>query len=176
MSARHRALRLLLHVAIPLALGGFIYLAWRADDLRVFAWARTCGLGPAVAVIRDRAAHALPMVPRFVRYCASDGLWVYAVTSFMAEVWRCGERRPRRLWMAAAPVLALGWELAQLARIVPGTFDLADMLAYALGYLGACATFRGAWRARRIDQPIRSTLLAIDASADASSHRAVSNG
>ncbi len=50
--------------------------------------------------------------------------------------------------MATGPLLALGWELAQLVGVVPGTFDPADIVAYALALQTALLIHRAGASAR----------------------------
>lgn len=130
------------HVVAPLAAGIAVYLLFRSNALLVFRWIELAGLGGALAELRALAAPLRPLLPGWFLYSAPDGLWVYAVTSFMCLTWRDESAARAALWIAAGPVLAIGWELAQLLRLVPGTFDPADLVSCAIATGASIAAHR----------------------------------
>jgi hypothetical protein len=124
-----------LHVVLPLATGSIIYLLWRSPDLAVFDWARAIGLTHALERIRSLVSPLAPSIPAPALYSLPDGLWAYSLTACLALVWRDRPGWMRTLWLGACVVLTLGSELGQLLQLVPGRFDVADVLFYGAGIL-----------------------------------------
>ncbi|HSU14625.1 hypothetical protein [Longimicrobium sp.] len=117
---------------LPIALGSAVYLLWRSPRLRVFRWMEAASLDGALA--SARAVVAGIRLPGWMLFSLPDALWVYAFVACMALIWRGKPVRQAAFWIALGPALSLGSELAQLAGIVPGTFDPADF------WLGALAS------------------------------------
>lgn len=115
------------HVAVPLALGGFVYLGFRPKLPRLFAPLEALGFRGGLL------EGYLP--PRFVDVFP-DVAWAYALTALLVLVWGTRELRGK-LWIAVGPGLAAGWELGQLAGIFPGSYDLADLVFGVAGALAA---------------------------------------
>lgn len=131
----------MVHVVAPLACGTAIYVVRRSNNLVLRAWmpelARTAsfeGLGAATAALRDA-------LPGWVLFNLPDGLWAYALTAGLALTWRSGPRRVRTAWLGFALVLAVGFELAQLFGVFPGTFDVRDLVASCAAWSAACWAF-----------------------------------
>ncbi|MDG1478955.1 MAG: hypothetical protein P8R54_05155 [Myxococcota bacterium] len=138
MSARY----FFLVVVLPLVVGGLIYILLRADTLLMFQWAENLSLTALITHGRAAAAPLLPWVPGFVLFSIPDGIWVFSATAFFARLWHDGPLWARALWIGAAPIMAIGGELGQIVGLVPGTFDVLDLLAYAAATLGALAIAR----------------------------------
>lgn len=135
LSARAAALRklaLLFHVILPLAAGSFIYLAFRhlAPLPHALAWL------PGRGLLRGYAP------ARFVDVFP-DMAWAYALTALQVLLWRSGPPRARWLWISTAPLCAVGWELGQAARFIPGTFDWGDLVGSLVACALAVITLRG---------------------------------
>lgn len=129
-----------LHVWLPILAGGLIYICWRDPDLLMFRWFRAVGLGNMVNHLRAAAVASQPSLPRWFVYCLPDGLWVYALTAFMARVWGgSGSSVFAMAWISLGLVIGAGSELGQLAGIVPGAFDRVDLLFS--GFAAALAIF-----------------------------------
>ncbi len=138
MSARY----FLLAVVLPIVAGGLIYILFRTDTLLMFQWAEAMSLTDLITRSRAAAAPLLPWVPGFVLFSIPDGVWVFSATAFFARLWHDGPLWQRALWIGAAPVMAIGGELGQIVGLVPGTFDVLDLLAYVAATLGALAVAR----------------------------------
>jgi hypothetical protein len=100
---------------------------------------------PSLATVARYAAHvALPLAGGVAIYAlrpttwiknhAPDALWGYATGAFVSLVWLGANGRARIFWMIAGLALVAGYELGQAARIVPGTFDVVDLIV-------SCAAF-----------------------------------
>lgn len=122
-----RASVLLRHCAIPLLVGGAIYVCWRSSSLLMFGWFSRIGLADSILTIRAHSSFLGMYVPEFVRYSLPDGAWVYAATFYQAYVWQSGPSKLFWLWSIIPPALAIGGELGQAVRLVPGTFSITDL-------------------------------------------------
>jgi hypothetical protein len=140
---RHSALglRVGLHVGLPLAIGLLAYAAWRSKDIRVVAWmSRIAPRG--VDAVQGSGASRLPAI---LLGSLPDAAWAWAFGAALALVWRHQSRRQTIPWLVAGGFAALSAELAQAIHVLPGTFDVADLVAIALGYaLGAVTARAGA--------------------------------
>ena len=127
---------LVLHVVLPVAIGGIVYVGWRTRGLLLWDWAAEAGLDDAFGGLRDGLFAAWPAPPEWVRFSLPDALWVYALTWGVARLQRASSPRVRALWLAVPALLGPGAELLQLVGL-PGTFDALDLIlclfAFALG-------------------------------------------
>ena len=130
-------------VVLPIVVGGLIYILFRTESLLMFRWAESLSLTDLITRGRAAAAPLLPYVPGFVLFSVPDGVWVFSATAFFARLWHDGPMWMRAGWIGAAPAMAIGGELGQIVGLVPGTFDVLDMIAYIGATLGAL------WIARR---------------------------
>jgi hypothetical protein len=125
----HSRVFLSVHILLPLVLGGFIYICWRETNLLMFRWLGAVGLDPLTNALRSLTAPAKKVLPHWFVYSLPDGLWVYALTSFMLLVWRNTDSLPTKmLWCSLGLLLGAGIEIGQLAGVVPGTFDYGDLI------------------------------------------------
>jgi hypothetical protein len=133
LSPRVRCRLWILHVVLPIFVGAAIYVSWRSPWLLVFTWIDTIGVAPVVADVRAAALPVRAQLPSWVLFSLPDALWVYAVTWSMALVWnRKLEATSARCWVLAGGLLACSGEVGQALRIVPGTFDVGDVLCYVI--------------------------------------------
>lgn len=130
-----RARAALLHVVLPLAGGVALYLALRAPDIRLFAWARALALDPVVAALRAAAAPLRPHAPAWLLGSAPDGAWAYAFGAALGSMWQGqGGARGARAWLAAGAAMTAFLEIGQGAGLVPGVFDPLDLVFMLGGY------------------------------------------
>ena len=149
----------LLAVVLPIVVGGLIYILFRTNTLLMFEWAETLSLTDLIIAGREAAAPLLPWVPGFVLFSVPDGVWVFSATAFFARLWHDGPLWMRLGWIGAAPAMAIGGELGQIIGLVPGTFDVIDMIAYIAAGLGAVWIARiSADRAAGLTPPPAATL------------------
>jgi hypothetical protein len=127
------------HVLLPLLVGASIYTLWRSRHLLVFGWYRATGLGHLVEYVRHVAYPFRSAVPQVILYSLPDALWVYSFTAALALIWRFESKSlPRLIWLLIPSVLAVGAEFGQALHLVPGTFDLSDIISYIIaGVLGS---------------------------------------
>jgi hypothetical protein len=124
--------------------GSLLYMLARPRGLIAFGWFAAVGLGDALAKVRAAVLPFTTALPSFVRFSVPDGLWAFAFTRAMILVWSGTWSRASAPWILLAPMVAIGSELGQGLRIVPGTFDVVDLLSVTLG--SALALWRMNWR------------------------------
>lgn len=112
---------------MPVTLGGAIYLRWRNTNLLMFRWFRVFGLETVVVWLRAGAAEPTGW-SFWLAYSLPDGLWVYALTALMIFLWRDARSPMKFLWPSLGLLLGAGSELGQLAGVVPGSFDVVDLV------------------------------------------------
>jgi hypothetical protein len=110
--------------------GGLIYLLWRPETIRLFAW-----IGPAkdwsiYTTIRDLGSVARPH--HFIVYSLPDGLWLASFGHALLVVVRDASAASRAAWLAVPVTLGIGSEFLQMMGIVGGVFDRNDILAYSI--------------------------------------------
>lgn len=132
----------LIHVVLPLLIGGLIYIFWRVDHLFMFRWFDMLGLTPIIESMRAVAMPARPFVPDWILFSLPDGTWVYACVAFFGRLWREGPRWAQVLWIGMGPAMAIGGELGQIPGWVPGTFDWVDFVCYVVATV---ISFAFAW-------------------------------
>lgn len=115
-------------VFAPLALGAAVYLLCRAHPPRALAWLP--GRGALVPYGLGPLADQLP-----------DALWAFALTALQRLVWARERSLRAALWTASAPAAVALWELAQRARLVPGTFDPWDLVVSFVACAAAVIAF-----------------------------------
>lgn len=125
----------LVHVLLPIVVGGLIYTFWRKPTLLVFSWYDFVGLNELVACVRNGAQSLYSSLPAWFLFCLPDGLWVYSMTTFMAGLWVNTPKPYLLFWVSLAPIMAIGGELGQFLGFVQGTFDTTDILFYFAGLI-----------------------------------------
>ena len=143
----------LLHVVLPMLVGSLIYACWRDYTLPMFRWFELAGVGPVVQQLRIAATPMQAGLPAWVEYSLPDAIWVYALTAFMALVWKGTNFRVRAMWISAGLLLGAGSELGQLAGYVPGSFDASDffLCVFAAGLALVLTSERISFKRRQND-------------------------
>lgn len=118
---------------LTLVLGSFIYISFRQNTLVMFSWLDRVNL---LEVISDYRLFTLPWVenlPNWFLYSLPDGLWLFSYLSILLAVWDNTISKHNVLWFLLVPSVAVFSEIGQLFSIVPGTFDLIDLIFYIVG-------------------------------------------
>ena len=123
------------HVVVPLVIGTLTYATWRSTDVRIVGWmSRIAPRG--VAAMQGTGASRLPAV---ILGSLPDAAWAWAFGAALSLVWFGRAWREKAPWLAAGALLALCAEVGQAVGVVPGTFDVIDLAAIALGYAAGAA-------------------------------------
>ena len=115
-----------------LSAGGMIYILFREEELLLYTFANHIGIGEELLQLR----FSLPSVhpPLWISNSLPDGWW-----SASYVLLRHGRRRPfgarsQLCWASVIPLLGIISELMQGIGILPGVFDIADLLCYIIPY------------------------------------------
>jgi hypothetical protein len=142
--------RLWIHVALPLVIGGLVYVLFRKKELILFDWLSFLQLDALVRAARDAVAPIRSAVPSWILFNLPDALWGWALGGFMGCVWRDGNARARAAWVGAGAAMVAAFELLQAPGVVPGTFDWVDLLVSCVAYAsGVAVSTRDEKRGRR---------------------------
>ena len=143
---------LFFHVCFPIILGAGIYSLWRSKRLLVFTWYGWLGLQAPLLALRANLAGVRHFLPDFVLYSLPDALWVYSFTFLMQSVWfRHSRSYGRTFWILLPVSLAVGAEIGQFFKVVPGTFDLMDIAGYVAAWAAASMFIRTCCRRDQLE-------------------------
>lgn len=118
-----------------LLLGGIIYLLFRPLKVLFFNWIRAVGLESQLNLVRLKSLPISRYLPDWVVYSLPNGLWAFAYALLITVIWSGSKSWLRYFWMASIPVLVLGYEFLQYARIIPGTFCVQDIIVGLAGLI-----------------------------------------
>ena len=117
----------MIHVIIPLVIGGFIYVFFRVKTLRFFVWINKIGFSDIVNEIRTITYPYKEIFPNWFLNSFPDGLWVYSFSAMLFFTSKNYFIRNKILLMLPF-VLVLIMEVLQLLHIICGTFDIMDLV------------------------------------------------
>ena len=114
-----------------LAAGGLIYVLFRPDTTLLFCALVKAGFTESLYQIRASLSVGLPY---WVVYCLPNALWVAAyilITDMVLTGWAM---RPKLLTASVIMAIGVASEMLQSVALLPGTFDVADIVAYIAPY------------------------------------------
>ena len=115
---------------VMLLLGGIIYLLFRPTTLLLFHTLDLVGLMPLVTDCRTLAATCQPS--EFVVYSLPGGLWATSYILLVFSLLGRAMRWQRMIVASIIPLAGICSELIQQAGLLPGVFDTADLVCYAV--------------------------------------------
>ena len=110
-------------------MGGMIYVLWRSDSLLMFHWFATLGIDQQIRQLREAVAPYSGALPSAVCFSLPQALWLLSGILYSHSIWRDVSTLSWLFWTALLVVTALVAELGQLVGIVPGRFDIWDLLS-----------------------------------------------
>ena len=121
---RNRYINIVLAL-VSLIVGGFLYILFRPTSVIGQAFNGF----PFVQFIRSGIGH---QINPFLKFYLSDGLWSFSLCCCLHAVHNPGIKGSI---VCGLLVTALGllWEVLQLCKLAPGTFDKLDIVMYLLG-------------------------------------------
>lgn len=114
----------LLNVILPLLIGGLVYVLFRPSTLNVFKWIDAVGLTNIIQILREKCE--VISISKFIVYNLPMGLWTYAFCFSLLRNFR--NQIIGRYWIWSVLVINLTSEIGQLVALVPGTFDVVDIV------------------------------------------------
>ncbi len=109
-------------VAAPLGLGSLIYIGFRSKTLLMFKFIEALGISSSIEFVRVQLQD-VPL-PKWVLYSLPDGCWTLAFTSFVLQ----NTDKKLTTWLVFPIAMSIGAEIGQWAKLIPGTFDITDLL------------------------------------------------
>ena len=116
-----------------LLLGGLIYIAFRQDTLKMFSWFDSINLSAVISKLRLFTLPLSDYLPNWFLYSLPDGLWLFSYLSVLLVVWDNVISKHNIHWLLLVSVVAIFSEIGQFFKIVPGTFDIFDLIFYLGG-------------------------------------------
>jgi|JI9StandDraft_2_1071091.scaffolds.fasta_scaffold10561_7 hypothetical protein len=116
MSRPNTILFILFHVFLPLLVGSLIYLIFRLE-----------------AVSQSSTPNFL--IFSTLIYSLPDSCWLYAMLSSLLLIWKNQADYWFQFWIVLTFICAIGTEIFQSQNIIPGTFDLFDIIFYSLAFI-----------------------------------------
>lgn len=120
---------------ISLLLGSLIYIIFRSTSLKMFSWYKVIGVNDFVLQLRRYFEGYKYLIPNWVLFSLPDGLWTFSYVCLMLWIWKGRVTLKNIFWIIIIPVVAVFSEVAQLFKILSGTFDLSDLFFYLFGII-----------------------------------------
>lgn len=111
---------ILLHISVPLIFGIAIYALWRGIFL----------FDPMQSIFPLQESTQLP---NWIKFNLPDGLWFYAFLSTIFCIWKDMDNGYLIIWLLVAMIMSAFLEIGQACKVIQGTFDFNDLLAYFAG-------------------------------------------
>lgn len=125
-------MKLISGVASLLA-GAVIYLLFRSKNLLGFELLNRIGVGPWADRMRSYTADV--RLPDVVVNSLPGGLWALGYILVIDSIFGHQSRSTRIVWASVIPLLGLCSEVLQGVGLLPGVFDLWDLVCYALPFI-----------------------------------------
>jgi hypothetical protein len=107
----------------------------------MFHWADSLGLTGLIGTMRTWVDGIDRYLPTWTIYSLPFALWVSSYLFFIKGIWGNSISLVRYVWFWCIPVIAIAAELAQSMHIIPGRFDIVDLVMIILAtILGFVAT------------------------------------
>ena len=124
---------ILLHIILPLLIGGGIYIGFRSESLLLFQWIEYIGGINLVLELRSLVTDI--SLPDWILYSLPDALWLYAFAYSILLIWNKQISRTSLACLAIVFIIGIGHELGQFYGIISGTFDPLDLVLSILALL-----------------------------------------
>lgn len=115
--------------SISLIIGGLIYVVFRSESLIMFSWFDKLGLSESISVLREIFGNKT--IYSWLNYNMPAALWLFAYMYVIDAIWNNFDNailyKPF-FWLM--PIIAILSEFLQLLDLMPGTFDILDLLSY----------------------------------------------
>lgn len=109
--------------------GGLVYLGCRPTSLYLFKW---CGIDEATPWLSRLREFMEGKLPYWAIYELPAGLWAMSYALFILPIWQFNLRESIP-YLSVIPTLGLISEILQLFGMIPGNFDIIDIVSYLLG-------------------------------------------
>lgn len=110
--------------------GCAIYLFYRSKSLYIYHWCQPLCISELIDTCRH-SAQRYP-VSDFTRFCLPDGLYCTAYILIIDAIWNKDSRLVKFLIIYFVPTIVIGSEFMQYFGVIRGTFDMIDLVCYAI--------------------------------------------
>lgn len=110
--------------------GCAIYLLFRSKTLNIYQWCSALGLSKRIDYLREIAQTW--DIPDLVKYSLPDGMYCAAYILIVDAIWHKEHTIYKYVAISLVPIVTIGSELLQSLHLVRGTFDIFDLICYAL--------------------------------------------
>lgn len=114
--------------ALPIVLGGLIYLTYRTETLLMFGWFNKIGLSEMVSFLRSNEQIQNLTIPDWVKFSLPNALWLFSFTYALLILWDFKINKQSAFWLFIVPTAGLSSEIGQSIGIISGTYDKVDLL------------------------------------------------
>jgi len=121
----------IIEIAVSLGclfVGGIIYIAFRSKSLLMFSWFDAIGLSGTIDGLRECASTI--DLPYSVKYCIPNAFWTISYILMVDALVSINNHKV--IWAVSLPIIAIMLEFGQKFGVVAGTFDIGDILCYAI--------------------------------------------
>lgn len=113
--------------------GAVIYLLFRSKNLLGFELLNRIGVEPWADRMRSYTADV--RLPDMVVNSLPGGFWALGYILVIDSIFGNQSRSTRIVWASVIPLLGVCSEVLQGVGLLPGVFDLWDLVCYALPYI-----------------------------------------
>lgn len=117
----------ILHILLPLTIGGLLYILFRDNGLLMFEWFNVLGVTDIIDRTRALTLQYKQSIPDWTIYSLPDALWTYSLTTTMIFNWNRTFNRSSAFWILMGLTFATLLETAQYFGLLQGTFDIIDL-------------------------------------------------
>lgn len=116
-----------------LIIGSSIYLLFRDKDLLIFKWLDCLKLMPLINKLRNQYSDI--HIFYCVKYNLPASLWLLSYMLIIDIIWGETNKNLKKYFILLMPILSILSEFMQMVKILPGTFDILDVLSYCLAII-----------------------------------------
>lgn len=113
--------------------GGLIYVVFRTRTLNMFGWFSFLGLDSLISFLR--MSFRQYDISDFVKYNLPDGLWLFSYLFIIKSIYGKELSKAAIISYLALPLIAVGSEISQIFKLIPGVFDIFDLICYICSIL-----------------------------------------
>jgi hypothetical protein len=99
----------------------------------MFKWFKLLKAATPIEFLRGITMPAKQSFPEWFLYSLPDALWNFSFMSIILLIWRNQVNKENCFWVFIMPLISIFSEVGQLLNIIPGTFDLMDLIFYVSG-------------------------------------------
>lgn len=109
--------------------GSILYILFRPTTLLMFHWVELIGLEESIGIMRIWANGFDVYLSTWSVFSLPFALWVLSYMFFTNGIWKNSTSLVRYVWFWSLPIIAIFGELSQSIHIIPGHFDIGDLIA-----------------------------------------------